>query len=123
MHSLVGTSLDTGLDPASLSGLSSFWEHTRALYAPFESDMKSPSTDVYQHEMPGGQYTNLKFQVRSSLLSGYCSCCAPWAAVTAHQIQGQAKMLSTPAASVVAVSSSFLHLGLPFNTLPGACLL
>lgn len=63
MHALAGTQHDTGLDTASLSAISSFWEHTRALYAPFESDMKSPSTDVYQHEMPGGQYTNLKFQV------------------------------------------------------------
>ena len=63
VHSLAGTPLDTGLDPASLSGISSFWEHTRALYAPFESDMKSSSTDVYQHEMPGGQSTNRKFPV------------------------------------------------------------
>ena len=37
---------------------------TRALYAPFESDLRSSSSDVYLHEMPGGQYTNLKFQVR-----------------------------------------------------------
>ena len=36
---------------------------TRALYAPFESDLRSSSSDVYYHEMPGGQYTNLKFQV------------------------------------------------------------
>ncbi len=33
------------------------------MYAPFESDLRSTSSDVYQHEMPGGQYTNLKFQV------------------------------------------------------------
>ena len=36
---------------------------TRGLYAPFESDLRSSSSDVYYHEMPGGQYTNLKFQV------------------------------------------------------------
>ena len=42
--------------------LSTFWEQTRGLYAPFESEMRSGSSDVYQHEMPGGQYTNLKFQ-------------------------------------------------------------
>lgn len=41
---------------------------TRALYAPFESDLRSSSSDVYYHEMPGGQYTNLKFQVPSLLL-------------------------------------------------------
>ena len=44
---------------------------TRALYAPFESDLRSCSSDVYSHEMPGGQYTNLKFQVRWALLHGY----------------------------------------------------
>ena len=37
---------------------------TRGLYAPFESDLRSSSSDVYYHEMPGGQFTNLKFQVR-----------------------------------------------------------
>ncbi|PNH09743.1 Pyruvate carboxylase 1, partial [Tetrabaena socialis] len=40
-------------------------EQTRELYAPFESNMKSVSSDVYVHEMPGGQYTNLKFQAMS----------------------------------------------------------
>lgn len=44
---------------------------TRALYAPFESDLRSSSSDVYYHEMPGGQYTNLKFQVTAlSVLNG-----------------------------------------------------
>ena len=43
--------------------LNTFWEQTRGLYAPFESDVRSASSDVYQHEMPGGQFTNLKFQV------------------------------------------------------------
>lgn len=40
-------------------------EATRELYAPYESNMKYCSSDVYQHEMPGGQYTNLKFQAAS----------------------------------------------------------
>ena len=35
---------------------------TRLLYAPFETNLKSGSSDVYLHEMPGGQYTNLMFQ-------------------------------------------------------------
>ena len=34
--------------------MSAFWEGTRGLYAPFESDLRSCSTDVYLHEMPGG---------------------------------------------------------------------
>jgi len=42
--------------------LNSYWEECRKLYAPFESGQKSGSADVYVHEMPGGQYTNLLFQ-------------------------------------------------------------
>ena len=69
-----GTPLDTGVDRAALGRLASFWEGTRALYAPFESDMRSPSADVYDHEMPGGQYTNLKFQVREDRGRGGGAC-------------------------------------------------
>lgn len=62
---LKGTELDTGLDLGLLADLDVFWEQTRGLYAPFESNLKSTCSDVYFHEMPGGQYTNLKFQAMS----------------------------------------------------------
>ena len=39
-----------------------YWTDIRKYYAPFEGGLSSPSTEVYQHEMPGGQYTNLKAQ-------------------------------------------------------------
>ena len=39
-----------------------YWENVRSLYAPFESGQLSGSSDVYSHEIPGGQYTNLLFQ-------------------------------------------------------------
>ncbi|KAL4422522.1 hypothetical protein ABPG75_008719 [Micractinium tetrahymenae] len=65
VHSLAGTELDTGIDPEALLALSDYWEKARLLYAPFESNLKSCSSDVYIHEMPGGQYTNLKFQAAS----------------------------------------------------------
>ena len=55
--------------------LSTFWEQTRGLYAPFESEMRSGSSDVYQHEMPGGQYTNLKFQASCSAVLRHCGVC------------------------------------------------
>jgi pyruvate carboxylase len=57
-----GTELDTGLNLQDVSRMSVFWEQTRELYAPFESTLRASSSDVYYHEMPGGQYTNLKFQ-------------------------------------------------------------
>ena len=42
-----------------------YWEEVRKYYLPFESDIRSGASEVYLHEMPGGQYTNLKQQARS----------------------------------------------------------
>ena len=65
MSNLRGSDLDTGLDPSTLTGLNTYWENVRAEYVPFESGQLSTSSDVYVHEIPGGQYTNLKFQATS----------------------------------------------------------
>ena len=59
---LKGTDLDTGVNMDDLTLVNEYWEQTRQIYAPFESGQKSGSSDVYDHEMPGGQYTNLLFQ-------------------------------------------------------------
>ncbi|MGH8258279.1 MAG: pyruvate carboxylase, partial [Steroidobacteraceae bacterium] len=56
---------DPGIDPARLRRISSYWEQARRLYAAFESDIRSGTSDVYVHGMPGGQYTNLREQARS----------------------------------------------------------
>ncbi|MFZ9887165.1 MAG: pyruvate carboxylase [Myxococcota bacterium] len=50
------------LDLNSLQELSDYWEAVRTLYAPFESGLRSSTADVYRHEIPGGQYSNLKPQ-------------------------------------------------------------
>uniref|UniRef100_A0AAR5NXW8 Pyruvate carboxylase n=1 Tax=Dendroctonus ponderosae TaxID=77166 RepID=A0AAR5NXW8_DENPD len=65
--SLQGTPLDTNLDLSQISEYSAYWEQTRTLYAPFEctTTMKSGNADVYNNEIPGGQYTNLQFQAYS----------------------------------------------------------
>jgi len=49
----------TGLNPNSLKSLAYYWEKVRDFYAPFETGMKVPDVDIYLHEMPGGQATNL----------------------------------------------------------------
>jgi pyruvate carboxylase len=59
------TPRDTGLNPAAIIRLSHYWEQVRHNYAAFESDIRSGSSEVYLHEMPGGQYTNLREQARS----------------------------------------------------------
>ncbi len=56
---------DTGLDIAAIREISNYWEAVRGQYAAFESGMQSPASEVYLHEMPGGQFTNLKSQARS----------------------------------------------------------
>ncbi len=56
---------DPQLDPANLRFISHYWEQVRHYYAAFESDIRSGTSDVYVHGMPGGQYTNLREQARS----------------------------------------------------------
>ena len=56
---------DAGIDRESLRALSHYWEGVRKYYAPWESDIRAGTSDVYSHEMPGGQYTNLREQARA----------------------------------------------------------
>jgi pyruvate carboxylase len=62
---LRNTPRDTGLDLDALNRLSDYWEAVREHYYPFEEGMKAGTAEVYQHEMPGGQYTNLRQQAKS----------------------------------------------------------
>ena len=65
VEALRHTERDTGLDPEAIRQLSFYWEAVRAQYAAFESDLRAGASEVYLHEMPGGQFTNLKEQARS----------------------------------------------------------
>ncbi len=65
VEALKGTERDPGLDPEWIRRISFYWEAVRTQYAAFESDLKGPASEVYLHEMPGGQFTNLKEQARS----------------------------------------------------------
>ena len=56
---------DTGLDPATIRAFSDYWEAVRRDYGAFESDLRFGASEVYLHEMPGGQFTNLKEQARA----------------------------------------------------------
>jgi pyruvate carboxylase len=67
---LAHTERDTGLSFEALNRCSDYWETVRAYYAPFDEAPKSGSADVYIHEMPGGQYTNLKAQAEAMGLGG-----------------------------------------------------
>jgi pyruvate carboxylase len=63
--SLAGAERDPGVDLDAMQRLSDYWEGVRRFYAPFEADIRSGTADVYRHEMPGGQYTNLREQARA----------------------------------------------------------
>ena len=65
VEALRHTPRDTGLDVGAIRELSNYWEAVRAQYAAFESGLEAPASEVWLHEMPGGQFTNLKAQARS----------------------------------------------------------
>ncbi|MGC9371676.1 MAG: pyruvate carboxylase, partial [Paracoccaceae bacterium] len=60
VEALRNTERETGLDIAAVRQVSDYWEAVRAQYAAFEAGLKAPASEVYLHEMPGGQFTNLK---------------------------------------------------------------
>ncbi len=65
VEALRNTDRDTGLDIERIREISAYWEQVRAQYTAFESGLAAPASEVYLHEMPGGQFTNLKAQARS----------------------------------------------------------
>ncbi|NCX58157.1 MAG: pyruvate carboxylase [Rhodobacteraceae bacterium] len=65
VEALRHTERDTELDIDDVRQINNYWEHVRAQYVAFESGSSAPASEVYLHEMPGGQFTNLKAQARS----------------------------------------------------------
>jgi len=65
VEALRHTPRDTQLDIETLNECSDYWETVRTYYAPFDSGPKAGSARLYQHEIPGGQYTNLREQAAS----------------------------------------------------------
>ncbi len=65
VEALRHTDRDTELDIDDVRQINNYWEHVRDQYVAFESGSSAPASEVYLHEMPGGQFTNLKAQARS----------------------------------------------------------
>ena len=65
VEALRGTDLDPGFDRSAMRRIDAWWEDIRQGYAAFESGMRSGSSTVFQHGMPGGQFTNLREQARA----------------------------------------------------------
>ncbi|EQC30773.1 pyruvate carboxylase [Saprolegnia diclina VS20] len=103
---LQNTELDTKVDAGMINEINDYWETMRGVYAPFESGQKSGSADVYHHEMPGGQYTNLLYQSTQLGLTGQ------WPAIkkayaTANKLLGDIIKV-TPSSKVVGDFAQFL---------------
>ncbi len=100
------TPRETELDPAALRELAHYWTAVREFYKPFESDMNAPDADLYLHEMPGGQFTNLQEQSRAlGLMDRWPEICQTYAAV--NQLLGDIVKV-TPTSKAVGDMALFL---------------
>ncbi|MGM0900405.1 MAG: pyruvate carboxylase [Bacillota bacterium] len=64
-YALEGTERKPSVHFSSIEKLTHYWEDVRKYYQDFESGMLAPHSEVYQHEMPGGQYSNLQQQAKA----------------------------------------------------------
>lgn len=64
LASLDGSEYDPKLNMHNIRAIDSYWAQLRLLYSPFEAHLTGPDPEVYQHEIPGGQLTNLIFQAQ-----------------------------------------------------------
>jgi pyruvate carboxylase len=100
------TKRDTNLDLDALNEFSDYWEQVRNYYAPFDTSPKAGSAEVYLHEMPGGQFTNLKEQASAmGLASRWPEIARTYAEV--NQLFGDIVKV-TPSSKVVGDMTMFL---------------
>jgi len=100
------TERDSGLNQDVLDRLSDYWADVRELYYPFEEGLKAPAADVYHHEMPGGQFTNLRQQAKSlGLEARWRDICDAYAA--ANRVLGDIVKV-TPSSKVVGDLALFM---------------
>lgn len=64
-YALEGNERKPDIDVQAYEELGHYWHDIRKYYQDFESGMMAPHSEVYQHEMPGGQYSNLQQQAKA----------------------------------------------------------
>ena len=106
LASLEGSDLDPGLNRYHVRALDQYWAQVRMIYSPFEAWLTGPDPEVYEHEIPGGQLTNLIFQASQQGLG------AQWAQTKkayeqANQILGDIVKV-TPTSKVVGDLAQFM---------------
>ncbi|KAH8693659.1 putative pyruvate carboxylase [Talaromyces proteolyticus] len=106
LASLEGTDFNPNLNVRHIRAIDGYWQQLRLLYSPFEAGLTGPDPEVYEHEIPGGQLTNLIFQA-SQLGLG-----AQWAETkkayeTANDLLGDIVKV-TPTSKVVGDLAQFM---------------
>ncbi|MEO6714272.1 MAG: pyruvate carboxylase [Mycobacteriales bacterium] len=96
---LAHTERDTGLSLQAVSDLEPYWEAVRNAYRPFESGLPGPTGRVYQHQIPGGQLSNLRQQAIALGLGDQFEKVEDWYAA-ANRILGRPPKV-TPSSKVV----------------------
>jgi pyruvate carboxylase len=100
---------DTGLDGKHLAEISDYWQAVREFYLPFDSNLLPATSDLYSHEMPGGQYTNLYHQARAlGLADRWQEVCRAYAG--ANQLLGDIVKV-TPSSKAVGDLALFMVAG------------
>lgn len=100
---------DSELSTEALTDLSSYWKAVREFYLPFESESLAAGGDLYEHEMPGGQYTNLYQQARAlGLADRWTEVCKVYASV--NQLFGDIVKV-TPTSKAVGDMALFMVAG------------
>ena len=100
------TPRDSGLNLEVLDEVSRYWAAVRELYYPFEEGLRAPDAEVYRHEMPGGQYTNLRQQAKSlGLQDRWEEVCEAY--VAANRLFGDIVKV-TPSSKVVGDMAMFM---------------
>lgn len=100
------TPRNTGLDPKELDALADYWRNVRQFYTAFETETLPATADLYHHEMPGGQYTNLYQQARAlGLADQWTDICKTYADV--NQLFGDIVKV-TPTSKAVGDMALFL---------------
>ena len=106
IESLRDTDRESALSTGALTQLATYWQAAREFYLPFESSVLPATGDLYEHEMPGGQYTNLYQQARALGLSDqWAEVCKAYADV--NQLFGDIVKV-TPTSKAVGDMALFL---------------
>ncbi|MCL4106485.1 UNVERIFIED_CONTAM: hypothetical protein GTU68_030443 [Idotea baltica] len=94
------------IDLKNLNRYSNYWEEVRKYYYPFETELKAGTAEVYDHEIPGGQYSNLRPQARSLGLEDKFDTIKKNYAAVNRMMGGMVKV--TPSSKVVGDMAMFM---------------